>query len=416
MKKQRHFSIKKYAFFICGFLAVASNFGVMEWLVQGLRWNDFWGRCSANAVAVEISLMFSFFLYLFLVWPHSSKLSFREILFGLMKYHFFALPQALLRIFFLFPLLEHLGAPYQINTLVGVLISVFLNYKRSIIKGNMTHERYRPESLYFDKGPKKPGRKRPFEKIRLFSVVIPVHNEAKSIGDTVRALLHRLSKENINFEILVVNDHSHDRTEQVLRTLCVNPRVRYMNNRYPNGFGFAVRCGLEQFRGDAVAVVMGDLSDSPDDLVGYYRKLLEGYDCVFGSRFMKGSRLTDYPTHKLILNRLANQFIKFLFKLKTNDTTNAFKAYRAEVIQGIMPLISNHFNLTVEMPLKAAVRGYSYAVIPISWQNRKKGISKLKIREMGSRYLFIVLSVYLERVLSKGDYIHQKMEVTTSHD
>jgi dolichol-phosphate mannosyltransferase len=151
-------------------------------------------------------------------------------------------------------------------------------------------------------------------------------------------------------------------------------------------------------------VMMADGSDSPADLAAYYRKLEEGWDCVFGSRFIHGGRVVDYPSHKLVLNRLANWLIQVLFRLRLNDTTNAFKAYRREVVEGMQPLISPHFNLTVEMPLKAIVRGYSYTVIPISWTNRQAGISKLKIKEMGSRYLFIVMYIWLERMLSRGDY------------
>jgi dolichol-phosphate mannosyltransferase len=101
---------------------------------------------------------------------------------------------------------------------------------------------------------------------------------------------------------------------------------------------------------------------------------------------------------------MANFFIEILFGLRYNDVTNAFKCYRREAIQVMQPLISPHFNLTVEMPLKAVLRGFSYAVIPISWTNRKTGISKLKIKEMGSRYLFIVLYLWLEKYLSRGDY------------
>jgi len=169
----------------------------------------------------------------------------------------------------------------------------------------------------------------------------------------------------------------------------------------------AVRRGLAEVSGDAVAVVMADGSDSPDDVVKCYRKLLEGSDCVFGSRFVRGGRLIDYPSHKLILNRLANWFIRVLFRVPFNDFTNAFKLYRRDVIDGIQPLISPHFNLTVEMPLKAVTRGYSFAVVPINWTNRQTGISKLKIREMGSRYLFIVLYVWLEKHLARGDYHRQ---------
>jgi dolichol-phosphate mannosyltransferase len=237
------------------------------------------------------------------------------------------------------------------------------------------------------------------------SVVVPVHNEEGSIAATVEQLIRTLTAERIDHEILVVNDSSTDRTEAILQELCdVHPTLRYANNQAPSGFGLAVREGLDHFTGDAVAIVMGDGSDSPQDVVRCFRKLQEGYECVFGSRFIKGGRIVDYPPHKLLLNRLANLFVKTLFGFNYNDTTNAFKCYRREVIEGSQPLISKHFNLTVELPLKAVIRGYSYAVIPISWTNRKTGISKLKIREMGSRYLFIVLYLLLEKYLSRGDY------------
>jgi dolichol-phosphate mannosyltransferase len=237
------------------------------------------------------------------------------------------------------------------------------------------------------------------------SVIIPAHNEEGSVPETVESLIQTLTAEDIDHEIIAVNDNSTDRTEAVLQELqSAYPTLRYTNNPTPNGFGLAVRKGLEQTTGDAVAIVMGDGSDSPHDVVRCFRKLQEGYECVFGSRFIKGSQVSDYPTHKLLINRLANLFVKGIFALNYNDVTNAFKCYRQEVIEGAQPLISKHYNLTVELPLKAIIRGYSYTVIPISWTNRKTGISKLKLREMGSRYLFIVLYLFLEKHLSQGDY------------
>ena len=237
------------------------------------------------------------------------------------------------------------------------------------------------------------------------SVVIPAHNEEGSIGATVGAVVDRLEREDIDYEVLVIDDSSTDDTAAVVGRISVgNERVRCLRSHYPNGFGFAVRAGLERFTGDAVAVMMADLSDDPEDLVLYYRLLERGYDCAFGSRFMPGSAVYDYPRFKLIMNRLVNWGIRVLFQHGYNDTTNAFKAYRREVIETIQPLLSNHFNLTVEMPLKAIVRGHSYAIAPISWRNRTAGISKLSLQEMGSRYLFIVLYAFLERHLSRGDY------------
>src|SRR5690242_15797395 len=231
----------------------------------------------------------------------------------------------------------------------------------------------------------------------MLSVVIPAHNEEGHIAETVRAFHKALAGASIHHEILVINDNSKDRTEEILKALQVEiPELRYINNLPPNGFGFAVRRGLAEFRGDAVAIVMADGSDDPTDVVAFYRKLQIGYDCVFGSRFTRGGRVSDYPKLKLVLNRLANLMIRVLFLVSYNDVTNAFKLYRRSAIAGIQPLLAHHFNLTVELPLKCMIRGYRYTVLPNSWKNRKHGLAKLRIKEMGSRYLFIVLYCYLE--------------------
>jgi dolichol-phosphate mannosyltransferase len=240
------------------------------------------------------------------------------------------------------------------------------------------------------------------------SVVIPARNEEGCLEETITGLVAALRSAQIAYEIVIVDDGSADSTVQVAGRLAgMFEGVNLVSNGGPHGFGMAVREGLRRSTGDAVAIVMADNSDSPQDLIGYYNKLLEGYECVFGSRFMRGGRVVDYPAHKLVLNRLANWFIMALFRVRCNDITNAFKCYRREAIEGMEPLLSHHFNLTVEMPLKAIVRGYSYTVIPITWTNRKAGISKLKIKEMGSRYLFIILYVWLEKFFSRGDYRRQ---------
>lgn len=237
------------------------------------------------------------------------------------------------------------------------------------------------------------------------SVVMPAQNEEGSVGATVEGVVAALEREGIDYEVVVVNDDSTDSTEAVVAAIGErNPRVRVHRSHYERGFGMAIRAGLDVYKGDAVAIVMADASDDPEDLVRYYRILEQGYDCAFGSRFVPGAHVHDYPRLKYTINRLANQFIRILFRHRYNDTTNAFKAYRREVIETIQPLLSKHFNLTVEMPLKAIVRGHSYQVIPISWTNRTTGEAKLAMREMGSRYLFIVLYVWLENTLSRGDY------------
>lgn len=237
------------------------------------------------------------------------------------------------------------------------------------------------------------------------SVVVPAQNEEGSVGQTVEGISATLEREEIEYEVLVIDDGSEDRTAAVVAEISTaNPHVRCVASPYEKGFGMAVRAGLELFDGDAVVIMMADASDDPEDLVRYHALLDGGWDCAFGSRFIPGSQVHDYPRLKLTINRLANWFIRILFRHHYNDTTNAFKGYRREVIETIQPLLSKHFNLTVEMPLKAIVRGHNYSVIPISWTNRTSGVPKLAMREMGSRYLFIVLYVWLESTLSRGDY------------
>ena len=237
------------------------------------------------------------------------------------------------------------------------------------------------------------------------SVVIPAYNESESIPETLLTLYKKLDEEKIAHEIVVVNDNSKDNTLAVLTHLKESiPTLQIYTNLGPNGFGYAVRYGLERFTGEIVAVMMADLSDSPDDLIQFYNKIQEGYDCVFGSRWIKGGAVYDYPVVKKRINRIANWIVKVLFRLKYNDCTNAFKMYKKETIEGIKPFLSPHFNLTLELPLKAIVRGYSYAVLPNSWTNRKYGESKLKIKEMGSRYFFILLYCLIEKYFSRGDF------------
>jgi dolichol-phosphate mannosyltransferase len=237
------------------------------------------------------------------------------------------------------------------------------------------------------------------------SVVIPARDEAGSVGATVESLVAVLERVHCDYEILVIDDASTDGTTDVVAAIAaVNGNVRCIASHLPPGFGYAVRAGLELFRGDAVTIAMADGSDDPEDVVRYIHLLEAGHDCVFGSRFMRGGSVSGYPRFKLVLNRLVNWAIRALFRHGLDDTTNAFKAYRREVIESVQPLVSNHFNLTVELPLKAIVRGHSYAICPISWHGRRFGSSKLSLQEMGSRYLFIVLNVLLEHRLSRGDY------------
>src|SRR5262245_2100657 len=249
------------------------------------------------------------------------------------------------------------------------------------------------------------------------SVVIPARDEEGCISSTVEHLHVELRLHDVPHEIVVVDDGSTDRTWPLLVAMKARiPELVPVQNLGLHGFGRAVIHGLNQASGDAVVIMMADESDDCRDVVQYWRKLNEGYDCVFGSRFVKGGGVIDYPWIKWLLNRTANFFIRSLFRIRLNDTTNAFKAYRRDAIDGCRPLIAPHFNLTVELPLKAITRGFSWTVIPITWRNRRTGLAKLQLREMGSRYLFICLYVWLEKYFSCGDYRRQMVRADPSPD
>ena len=241
--------------------------------------------------------------------------------------------------------------------------------------------------------------------LRRLSVVISARDEEGSVAATVHSLNAELTRHATPHELALVVDGSSDGTRRLLQTLRATvAELRPIRNEGQNGFGRAVTLGIDHAEGDAVVIMMADGSDDGRDVIRYWEKLNEGYEAVFGSRFIPGGGVVDYPLPKLLLNRAFNLSIKLLFGFALNDTTNAFKAYRRTTLDGLRPFLAPHFNLTVELPLKAIVRGYSWTVVPITWRNRRAGIAKLKIKEMGARYMFIVMYVWLEKYFSRGDY------------
>ncbi len=242
------------------------------------------------------------------------------------------------------------------------------------------------------------------------SVVIPAHNEEQNIEATVQGLRHTLTRAGIPFELVLVNDNSTDATGDVLQSLAAaDPAVVVVDRQPPRGFGRAVRSGLERATGEVIVICMADRSDSPDDVVAYYHKIEEGYDCVFGSRFIRGSRCVNYPRVKLLVNRLVNRMLQLLFWTRFNDLTNSFKAYRSYVIRDIWPLKACHFNITIELSLNALIRNYAIAQVPIAWQGRTWGSSNLHLSEMGRRYLSTLLKVWFEKNLIFDDLMAESV-------
>mgnify|MGYP001465552230 CR=1 FL=1 len=232
----------------------------------------------------------------------------------------------------------------------------------------------------------------------MLSIIVPVRNESDSLKDIFDYFSKNLGK--INYEILIINDFSEDGTLENAKALFKdNKNFKVLNNEI-KGLGGAINLGIKKSEGINIAIMMADQSDDINDLIKYNELMnLENYDAILGSRFLKKSKLLDYPFQKLILNRIFNIIVAVVFWNKYNDYTNAFKIYKKKVLLEIRPLISESFNIFLEIPLKVISRKYKYKIIPINWMGRKKGISKFKIKELGSKYLFTLIYCFIEKNL-----------------
>jgi len=231
------------------------------------------------------------------------------------------------------------------------------------------------------------------------SIIIPVHNESKNIVKSINNL--KKLKNNIkNFNILFVDDFSEDNTFELLRKYSKKYSYIKVFKNKKKGLGSAIEEGIKRSKFNYVSIFMSDSSDSVSDLVKYYKIISKNkYDAVLGSRFIKKSKIKDYPLIKLFLNRLFNNFVKLIFFSDYNDFTNAFKIYKKNVLKDLLPIVSENFNVFLEIPLKIITRKYSYKIIPISWQNRKVGKSNFKIKELSSMYIFTLFYCVIEKIL-----------------
>jgi len=249
------------------------------------------------------------------------------------------------------------------------------------------------------------------------SIIVPAYNEEQNLAKTIEELQQELQVAKIPYEIIMINDNSRDGTPEVIRGLMErDPCLRTVDRTPPGGFGRAIRSGLDAVQGDVVVICMADSSDHPSDVIAYYRKICEGCDCVYGSRFIKGSKVVEYPMFKLIVNRIVNKCMQWMFRCPFNDLTNAFKAYRTHVIRESGPFRSCHFNITIEIALSVLVRRYNIAQIPISWTGRTWGQSNLRLREMGRRYLATLLRVYAEKLLVSDDLLADRLAMHDAAD
>jgi dolichol-phosphate mannosyltransferase len=232
------------------------------------------------------------------------------------------------------------------------------------------------------------------------SIIIPCRNEEESIENTINDITSHLINKINNFEINIINDFSSDHTLEKLKIISTtNKKIKVYDNQI-KGLGGAINLGIEKSLNKFTIIVMADLSDSPEDIIKYYFEIKNNdLDAVLGTRFSSNSLIENYPKKKLFFNRIFNNLVKILYWQKYNDFTNAFKIYKTSVLKELKPIISENFNVFLELPLKIISRKYKYSIIAINWRNRKNGKAKFKIKELGSKYLFTLLYCFLEKIL-----------------
>lgn len=233
------------------------------------------------------------------------------------------------------------------------------------------------------------------------TILIPTRNEQSIIGKTIENITKSKIKD-LNYEIIIVNDFSKDNTSKIVKKIKKkNKRIKIYKNSKP-GLGSAIKVGVKKSIKEYVCIYMADQSDSVTDLIKYYKLIKKNkLDAVFGSRFINGSKVKGYPLKKLFFNRIFNNMCKIFFLNNYNDYTNAFKIYKKEILTSFFPIVSENFNVFLELPLKTVSRNFNFKIIPISWTNRTKGKSKFIIKELTSKYFFTFFYCWLERILLK---------------
>jgi len=232
------------------------------------------------------------------------------------------------------------------------------------------------------------------------SIVIPAHNEEDNLPILIENIWHLIKKNRLNSEIILVDDNSNDSTPEI----CDKFKRRYDNvftiHRVGNpGMGNALIEGTKKAKGDVVIWIMADLSDDLNTIPKFLERIDNGYDLVFGSRYIKGGSPGDIPYNKTIFSKSFTILSRIFTGIKVHDITNAFRAFKKNIFYKVKPA-SGDFAISPEFALKAHLAKFRLSEIPTIYKNRKKGVTKFKMFKMSIRYLSVFLSVLLQKLIS----------------
>lgn len=196
-----------------------------------------------------------------------------------------------------------------------------------------------------------------------------------------------IKKNNLDAQIVLVDDNSNDSTSEI----CDAFQKKYENilaiHRINNsGMGNALIEGTKKASGSVIVWVMADLSDDLNTIPKFLKKIEDGYDLVFGSRYMKGGSSGDIPYMKALFSRNFTNLTRIFMGINVHDITNAFRAFKKELLENIH-LESTDFAISPEFAIKAKIKGFKLGEVPTKYFNRKLGRTKFKMLKMGIRYV-----------------------------
>jgi dolichol-phosphate mannosyltransferase len=217
------------------------------------------------------------------------------------------------------------------------------------------------------------------------TVVVPVHFEQELIGETLSALEAQLRHP---FTALVVYDLDEDPTVDAVRAGQDRwPHATLLKNARGRGVLGALKTGFDAARTEYVAVFMADMSDDPETVNAMVDKAVEGYDVVSASRYMTGGSKEGGPWLKTLLSRGAGLSLHLLTRLPTSDATNACRLYRTSFLRSVDLQSDGGFEVTMELTVKAYLRGRPIAEVPATWRDRTAGESKFNFRQWLPKYV-----------------------------
>lgn len=223
-----------------------------------------------------------------------------------------------------------------------------------------------------------------------------MYNEEENVVITLQKVNDVLYSLNTDYEILVVNDGSKDRTLDILKEQnSKNKKLRIVTYPKNKGLGAALKIGFERAKGDFVITIDSDLSYDAKYIAEIYNELNNAnFDIIQGSPYMKGGQALNVPKFRLFVSKISNKFISYAISANVHTVTGMLRGYRKEVLDSLV-LESNGPEIMVEILTKAALLGFKIKEIPAVLKGRERGKSKFQnqIRKIGAEYFSLLFAV-----------------------